>query len=79
MNWFDLYTVASSSNTKSDGPVEDLIVSGTAFGQFAFGHGQSFYSNCTYEAESAIRVMQEGLKPSRPHSFAQADMLVRVC
>ncbi|KAF8803092.1 mitochondrial outer membrane protein IML2 [Phlegmacium glaucopus] len=30
----------------------------------------------SYDAESAIQTMQEGLKPSRPHSFAQADMLL---
>jgi hypothetical protein len=30
-----------------------------------------------YDAENAILVMEEGLKPSRPHSFAQADTLVR--
>lgn len=29
------------------------------------------------DAEGAIKVMQEGLKPSRPHSFAQADTIVR--
>ena len=32
----------------------------------------------SYDAKGAIQVMQEGLKPSRPHSFAQADMLVSV-
>lgn len=31
----------------------------------------------SYDPESAIQAMQEGLNPSRPHSFAQADMLVR--
>ncbi|KAF8163824.1 mitochondrial outer membrane protein IML2 [Crassisporium funariophilum] len=30
----------------------------------------------SYNAEGAILVMQEGLKPNRPHSFAQADMLL---
>lgn len=30
----------------------------------------------SYDAESAIQALQEGLNPSRPHSFAQADMLV---
>ena len=30
-----------------------------------------------YDAEGAIQVMQEGLKPNRPHSFAQADTIVR--
>ncbi|CAA7271205.1 unnamed protein product [Cyclocybe aegerita] len=30
----------------------------------------------SYDAESAIRVLQDGLKPGRPHSFAQADMLL---
>ncbi|KII88264.1 hypothetical protein PLICRDRAFT_175873 [Plicaturopsis crispa FD-325 SS-3] len=28
------------------------------------------------DAEGAIRVLQAGLKPERPHSFAQADMLL---
>ena len=32
----------------------------------------------SYNADDAIQVMQEGLKPDRPHSFAQADMIVRV-
>lgn len=31
----------------------------------------------SYDAEGAIQLMQEGLKPSRPHSFAQADTIVR--
>ena len=31
----------------------------------------------SYDAESAIQVMREGLKPSRLHSFAQADTIVR--
>ena len=30
------------------------------------------------DTESAIQVMQEGLKPSRSHSFAQADTIVRI-
>ncbi|KAJ3483102.1 hypothetical protein NLJ89_g12092 [Agrocybe chaxingu] len=30
----------------------------------------------SYDAENAIRVLQDGLKPGRPHSFAQADMLL---
>jgi len=30
----------------------------------------------SHDADGAIRVLQEGLKPERPHSFAQADMLV---
>ncbi|KAF8664000.1 hypothetical protein AX16_000851 [Volvariella volvacea WC 439] len=30
----------------------------------------------SYDAESAIRVLQAGLKPSRPHTFAQADTLL---
>jgi len=30
-----------------------------------------------YDAEGAIKVLQEGLKPNRPHAFVQADMLVR--
>ena len=29
------------------------------------------------DAEGAIQAMQEGLKPSRPHTFAQADTIVR--
>lgn len=32
----------------------------------------------SYDTENAIQVMQEGLKPTRPHSFAQADTIVRV-
>ena len=31
----------------------------------------------SYDAKGAIQAMQEGLKPNRPHSFAQADMIVR--
>ncbi|KAF8888312.1 hypothetical protein BD779DRAFT_1611355 [Infundibulicybe gibba] len=30
----------------------------------------------SYDAEGAIRTLQEGLKPERPHSFAQADTLL---
>jgi len=30
-----------------------------------------------YDADGAIRVLQDGLKPDRPHTFVQADMLVR--
>ena len=30
----------------------------------------------SHNAEGAIQVIQEGLKPDRPHSFAQADVLV---
>lgn len=39
----------------------------------------------SYDAESAIKVLQQGLNPNRKHSFVQADMLVcfycgiRVC
>ena len=32
----------------------------------------------SYDAPGAIKVMQEGLMPGRPHSFAQADMIVSV-
>ena len=31
----------------------------------------------SYDTENAIQVMQEGLKPTRPYSFAQADTIVR--
>jgi len=30
-----------------------------------------------YDADGAIRVLRDGLKPDRPHTFVQADMLVR--
>ncbi|TFK33083.1 outer membrane protein Iml2/Tetratricopeptide repeat protein 39 [Crucibulum laeve] len=30
----------------------------------------------SHDAEGAIRVLEEGLKPERPHSFAQADTLL---
>jgi hypothetical protein len=30
----------------------------------------------SYDAEGAIRVLQEGLGPERPHLFKQADALV---
>lgn len=29
-----------------------------------------------YDAEGAINVLKDGLKPERTHSFVQADMLV---
>lgn len=32
----------------------------------------------SYDAEGAIRVLQGGLAPERPHTFAQADTLVCV-
>lgn len=31
----------------------------------------------THDPEGAIRVLKDGLKPERTHSFAQADMMVR--
>lgn len=31
------------------------------------------------DAPGAISVLQEGLAPGRPHSFPQADGLVRFC
>ncbi|TFK18910.1 hypothetical protein FA15DRAFT_627434 [Coprinopsis marcescibilis] len=30
----------------------------------------------SHDAEGAIKVLQDGLKPERPHSFAQADMML---
>ena len=30
----------------------------------------------SYDPEGAIRVLQDGLKPDRPHSFREADTLV---
>lgn len=32
----------------------------------------------SYDPQSAIKVLQDGLKPDRTHSFVQADMLVRI-
>lgn len=31
----------------------------------------------SYDADGAQRLLEEGLKPQRPHSFSQADTLVR--
>lgn len=31
-----------------------------------------------YNADGAILVLRDGLKPDRKHSFVQADMLVRL-
>jgi hypothetical protein len=30
----------------------------------------------SHDAEGAIQMLQEGLKPERPHSFVQADTIV---
>ena len=30
----------------------------------------------THDPEGAIRVLKDGLRPERTHSFAQADMMV---